>query len=443
MAAAVAAAASMGVPPRVEARPVDPPRAMVVRPSDGERHAGAVVRFDDAGLRLRTSEGETLDMAWDRFEPREVNRLYRGLLPEGEAVGPVLLELAVVLRDLDGEDSRLAETALRQAVRLDPALRDAAEAIRRGERERTVADDKQATPEAAGDRAATTREGVDHGPRVSGAVLEQFWGELSAEVMQASVADRKAFVEQAQRDMDHPLQLHETEYFLFYSDLPRREAERWAGLLDKMYRRLADLFAVPDQRNIFRGKAVIFVFQREADYHRFNAIAHQTPSVGSAGLCHGFGDGHVHISFFRQDNQWLFAHILVHESVHGFVHRYRSPRRVPSWVNEGLAEYIATQLVPQARVREGRLRVAHHALREYRSFGAMFDLPHIEGWQYGAALDLTEFMVDQSRKRYAAFVNGIKDGATWRQSLNERYGVSLERLLNAYERTIHVRGLEP
>ena len=64
-------------------------------------------------------------------------------------------------------------------------------------------------------------------------------------------------------------------------------------------------------------------------------------------MCHTFGSGDVHIAFYRQPNDFDSAHVLVHESVHGFVHRYRSPLDIPSWANEGLAEAIATDMVPQ------------------------------------------------------------------------------------------------
>src|SRR5690606_11851392 len=119
---------------------------------------------------------------------------------------------------------------------------------------------------------------------------------------------------------------------------------------DNMYNRLTDLFAIKRGDNIWLGKCLILIFRNSDDYHRFQAVMHQTNSGTSAGMCHGFGSGEVHIAFFRQPAEMQFAHVLVHESVHGFLHRYRSPVHVPTWINEGLAEYIAFRLLPKATV---------------------------------------------------------------------------------------------
>ena len=156
---------------------------------------------------------------------------------------------------------------------------------------------------------------------------------------------------------------------------------------------------------------------------------HGTPSQGSIGLCHGFGDGHVHIAFFRPEDNWQFAHVLVHESVHGFLHRYRSPVHIPSWVNEGLAEYIACQLVPQAGIRKGRLQHARASLQHKKSFNGMFQAPAIEAWQYGVALDLTEFMIANSAKSATPTSSRASRRAPLGRKPRTAYGVPLERLI--------------
>src|SRR5690606_17365852 len=155
-----------------------------------------------------------------------------------------------------------------------------------------------------------------------------------------------------------------TDYFLFYTDLDRREAERWGALLDRMYDRLCDLFGVARGTNIWRGKCLIFVFRDPQDYYRFEAQVHGQPGDDTAGRCWQFGDGRVHITFYRQPHESRFAHVLVHEAVHGFLHRYRSPARIPSVWNEGLAEVIAGELVPRARSVTQRQNDSHRILRQ-------------------------------------------------------------------------------
>ena len=444
LAALPAAASAQREASTAALRRLDPPRAMFVHPEDGRRLAGHVLAYGPGGLEIRSRDDRHHELAWSDFAPSEVERVYRRLLSRAEQPAPLLLELAEVLYGLEGPDSPRAERALRTAVRLDESLEPRAEALRDAARETAERSDPgDDDAEGATDDPNDTGHGSTHAPRIVGGQQARYWGELSEQVVAESIASRKRFAQDAQRKLDHALALYETEYFLFYSDLPAGEARRWAGLLDRMYERLAELFAIEPEDNIFRGKALILVFRREADYHRFQSQIHGTSSVGSIGLCHGFGDGHVHIAFFRQENQWRFAHVLVHEAVHGFLHRYKTPVHVPSWVNEGLAEYIAGRLVPQSDVRELRIEHARHKLREFKTFAGMFHAAPIEGWQYGAALDLTEFMIAQSTRRYADFVEGIKQGLTWEQSLEQRYGAPLDRILDAYRHAHDLPELAP
>ncbi len=236
--------------------------------------------------------------------------------------------------------------------------------------------------------------------------------------------------------------LNETKYFLFYSDLKPAEAAKWAGMLDRMYVKLANLFGIKGGENIFRGKAAVFVFAKEEDYQSFQKTMHQTDAAGTAGLCHAFGNGNVHIGFFRQPNEMDFAAVLVHESVHGFLHRYKKPPTVPTWVNEGLAETIASELVPQRGKRQEYRQYAITQLRERGTLGEdFFTGNRLEGWQYPVAQLLTEFMIRQSRKNYVAFIDGIKDGMKWEESLTQKYGVPRDRLVTAFADSLNVRGI--
>jgi hypothetical protein len=137
-----------------------------------------------------------------------------------------------------------------------------------------------------------------------------------------------------------------------------------------------------------------------------------------------------------------FAHVLVHESVHGFVHRYRSPEDVPSWANEGLAEAIATQLVPRKGLAQSAAADARGDLQAHKSLEEFYTTDHIVAWQYPVARTLTEFMINQNKAGYVDFINGIKDGLKWEESLKTKYGVTPEQLTLAYGNWMSVAGLK-
>jgi hypothetical protein len=124
-----------------------------------------------------------------------------------------------------------------------------------------------------------------------------------------------------------------------------------------------------------------------------------------------------------------------------------SPVRVPNWLNEGIAEWVGTQVVPACRqvpLKEAR---ALELMRTRRTVGDGFFDPgpdvHIEPDQYGIASSLVRFMVARDRKKFAAFVQGIKEGLDVETSLKESFRASLGELLQAYGKAIGVPDLAP
>lgn len=273
---------------------------------------------------------------------------------------------------------------------------------------------------------------------------ELAWPEMTDEEQDQSVEQLKKMSEEAQAKLGRPLQLYETKYFLFYTDLPAKEGKNWSGLLDRMYARLCETFGVAKGTNIWRGKALIFVFSKKDDYMRFESDIANTKANGTAGMCHSSSNGIDFISFYRQPDELEFAHVLVHESVHGFVHRYRSKVFVPSWANEGLAEVISTDLVPQRGRRDRIKALAREGLQQHdSSMGNFFTAEHIEGWQYPVAQMLCEFMITAGKHNYVDFINGLKDGLKWDESLETRYKAPVDRLVFVFGQTLGLKKVSP
>lgn len=266
------------------------------------------------------------------------------------------------------------------------------------------------------------------------------WPELTPEAHAKMIEQLKTLSKKTTEQVNRSLRLLETKYFLFYTDLPSAEARKWARLLDKMYNRLCNLFGIEKGTNVWHGKALIIVFAQKKDYQKFWRTMLDVDPGWSDGMCHSSSDGKVIIAFYRQPDEMDFATILVHESVHGFLHRYRSPVHIISWVNEGLAEVIAYELVPKSRQIPLKQRNARSEMIERGGIGKdFFTADQIEPWQYGVASGLTTFMIKQRKKGYVAFINGIKDGMSWQESLTTNYGVALERLIQFYGKSIGIK----
>ena len=424
-----------GPPPAAAADAVklDKPIRVATVAADKSKVAGRIASYDASGFELLDDKGVAKTVKWSSLPPAKVMEVYTLLLPKGTA--QQWIEAGQVIYHLEGGKD-VAEKAFARALRMDSRVKAA------------VDDAKKAPPAMAAAAGGGGAGGGDDKELIGEAgkvlnrdeVLKKLWGPQSEEDQAKAVAELKEFVVKHPKLKDESLKLYETKYFLFFSDLKQDEAKKWAGLLDRMYDKLAELFAVPKGANIWRGKCLIFVFARAADYHAHESSTYRVDSAQSAGMCHSFGNGFVHVAFYRQPEELQFAHVLVHESVHGFIHRYRSHVTAPNWVNEGLAEVIAAELVPQkARQTDTRFRAAE-GVRENGGVGATFySARNIEGWQYPVAETLAAFMIAQNKAGYVAFVNGVKDGMEPEESLEKHYGADRERITAAYVASLGVK----
>jgi len=153
-------------------------------------------------------------------------------------------------------------------------------------------------------------------------------------------------------------------------------------------------------------------------------------------------DGNVVIVFQRTPNELEFAKVLTHESTHGFLYRYRSTVHIVSWANEGLADAIAWELVPRPGLKNTQDAMARDALRKPDALRDFFDAKQIDPPQYPIARTLCEFMIRQDKQRYVDFINGMKDGLAWEDSLERKYGVTVDQLVSAYGAAMGVPNLK-
>jgi hypothetical protein len=275
----------------------------------------------------------------------------------------------------------------------------------------------------------------------------QLWGGASDE-QQAQVIDeyKKDYVSKVRLMFaDREFQLHETKFFLFCTDMPVDQVEIYIANLDRMYLELCKLFGIFKETNIWRGKCLVVAFQEKSGFLQFESeIMEQRAVDWAQGLCHSFGDGKVVISCYRGNNPAFFGNLLVHETTHGFMHLYRSNVDIPSWLNEGLAEWVANLVVPESNTVPNRQRQAIPRVQNTGTMGGMLDRPgNIDVWQYGLASGIAQFLIDTNPQAYGGLFTLIKEGTTWREALDELYGMSPEELAAGYGRTVGVPDLKP
>lgn len=258
------------------------------------------------------------------------------------------------------------------------------------------------------------------------------WPQLPAAAHEAEVQQLRQFVAQVQAAFP-ALKTTETHEFIVATDIPAQQIGPYVESLDKMHDMLCNLYGIPRGEPLWKGKCLVVAFLGQQDFMAFEARFMQAHLPGVHGVCHQRSDGRVVMACYRGDDRDTFAHMLVHETSHGFNHRWISPVTLPSWLNEGIAEWIGTKIVPDCK--EVQLK-QKHALAFMKAKGTLGDNffadgrnDKIEAIQYGMALLLVRFLEERDRQKFAQFVRGIKEGQTVEQSLQAAYGWSRDQLV--------------
>ena len=267
------------------------------------------------------------------------------------------------------------------------------------------------------------------------------WPALTAEQHAAAVDELKAFVERV-REAFPKLVVSETHEFLVASDIPAAQMGPFVAGLDRMHDVLCDVYGIPRGEPVWQGKCLVVAFLSEDDFLAFEGRFMESAVRGVHGLCHQRSDGRVITACHRGDDAPAFAHMLVHETSHGFNHRWMSPTRMPNWLNEGIAEWVGRKVVPNCTQVPLKEAAAVELMRARRNVGPnFFDAANIDATQYGIASGIVQFLIACDVRKFAAFVRGIKEGVPPEQSLKAAYGATLDELLRAYGGTVGVPDL--
>ena len=294
-------------------------------------------------------------------------------------------------------------------------------------------------------RGRRGREAYDRQAEASAARMKangvEPWPQLTAEEHAAEVTSLKAFVSEV-RQRFPGLTVSETHEFLVASDIPPAQLAPFVANLDSMHDFLCELYGMPTGEPLWKGKCLVIAFLNEADYVAFEEGVLKSGMQGTQGVCHQRSDGRVIMACHRGADPAAFAHMLVHETSHGFNHRWMSPQRLPNWLNEGIAEWVGTRVVKncdQVPLKEAR---AAAFMRSQGTLGpSFFTAANIEPMQYGMASGMVRMLISRDARKFAEFVRGIKEGTPVEESLQRSFGGSLDDLVKAYGTAVGVPNL--
>ena len=264
----------------------------------------------------------------------------------------------------------------------------------------------------------------------------QLWKHLTVQQQEKFLKKQALFIEDVKKKLpDVNFRLVETEYFIFVTDLNIAEADGYIAYLDEMYAELCKAFGLPPEKNIWAGKCTVFAFRSQRTYVEFEQQVmklNPTSVAGTQGICHQAGDGNVIFAGYKGTNNF-FGHVLVHETSHGFVHRYLSSARAPSWLNEGMADWLADKVVQGKQIRQRQISSAK-IVQQKGNWGNVLNVERINGDQYGICSVLVEILVDNDNGegRFKKFIDGIKEGHSAQACLKEHFNMTYAELQGIY-----------
>jgi len=229
-----------------------------------------------------------------------------------------------------------------------------------------------------------------------------------------------------------------TPYYVIYTDLPlgdvREAAVRLTAMAEEYHERTKGFSGA------IRSRLPFYLFRQAADYYLAGG------PVGSVGVFRGS-------ELMAIANPALGGklwHVLQHEGFHQFAH-FCISRRLPVWVNEGLAEYFGegiwtgdgfvTGVLPSGRVGRVKKLISGGGLAPFEQMLTK----SLTEWNedlnirnYDQAWSMVHFLVHAADGRYrnafSGFVNDIARHRPWKQSFAQRFGTNVEAFQKTYEK---------
>jgi hypothetical protein len=154
---------------------------------------------------------------------------------------------------------------------------------------------------------------------------------------------------------------------------------------------------------------------------------------------------------------------LVRNTAFGFTRRFKSSAPVCSWLNMGIAEWVANSVVTQDDEIRAQVQKAVQRVRETHSLGGnFFTADQVALWQHGLAASMVDFLLKYSppatapdkaeagprdrppgNDRFRRLLEGIKEGIPWEKCLREVYGMTPEQLAERYGQFMGIPNVRP
>ena len=391
----------------------------------GNQLTGLALEHDDHRIVLKTGE-QIVAVEWDDVQTPSAYQARKKILESVRGSARNLtaedhFQLGYFLAVRNHHSAAVSE--FRKARQRDPIFKDRVKQAWRDIRRSKERDDPETTDPIYSARNETRPESG-----MSKARHGMNYKKFTEEEHRQAVRTFKSFGETRVRDAIAPdLVLLETRHFLIWTDWPESKRNLIPDWAEQMYNVMCDEFRFPKDEPIWLGKCPIFCFKNKARFDKFAKTIDGYDSKQALGYTKTADSGYVHVVLRRLGNQPAdidqFATTMVHEAVHAFMHSYGSPRNLPPWLNEGLADHIAERVLgDRCHTGETAVILARQYVYQNKPIKKLFDYQTSPpGHLYPICQSLVQYLIHQDGDAFVGMINDIKAGAEAKQALSRRY----------------------
>ena len=229
--------------------------------------------------------------------------------------------------------------------------------------------------------------------------------------------------------------LTETRHYLILSDADPAQAALFAKWCEPLYANFARLLGMDAAQRIWDGKCMLILFNTPREFEDF---ARRVDGV-DAGRWRAYywmedfnkeAPALLHLCFnLKAGDERTLRNLLAHEGGHAFFSVYQGKTRLPLWLDEGLAEYMAVYneatLRPAKLARAAELAKSTPSLREFFARPANSVLTTEE---YGLVFSLVDCLFETSRPKFKKLIDALKDGKPQEAALAAAYDFDFTEL---------------
>lgn len=273
--------------------------------------------------------------------------------------------------------------------------------------------------------------------------MSRAWAPLIAVCVVGVVAAVGALAQQGHKSQSAPTYDFRSKRYQVTSDLPRKSAQEFASYMDAMgeqYERVLPGFAVRNAQPVH-----LYLYDGQAEY--LEALRKKGFNAANTGGVFFYSQDGTGLAVYEQNQEReRIESTLRHEGFHQFAFLRIGPG-LPTWANEGLAEYFSEGLLVRGQIRVGfvpgaRLLGVQKAIDDGRTFG-FGELLRMDSQQwsdrvaggdpragvmYDQSWSVVQFLMHADNGKYAsafkAFLRACANGMQLDQALQSAFGTT-------------------